>query len=88
METIVNPLAFALLLTSLYILRFRGWQRPFAVVVYFIFFAAMELVVARYFLPPDAFGPGLGKVCLGLTVPVLLAAFGVWRYERSQGELG
>jgi hypothetical protein len=30
METIVNPLAFALLLTSLYILRFRGWQRPFA----------------------------------------------------------
>lgn len=86
MEAILNPLAFAMLLTSLYILRFRGWDRPLAVAVYFVFFAALEFLATHYFLPPGAFGPGLGMVCLGLTVPVLVAAFLVWRHERRQGE--
>ena len=88
MNTLLNPLAFSLLLTSLYILRFRGWTRPGRVLIYFGFFAAIEIVATRSFLPPGAFGPLLGYVCLGLTVPVLVAAFLVWRYERLQGEAG
>ena len=32
MDSALDGLAFSLLLTSLYVLRFRGWQRPMAVV--------------------------------------------------------
>ena len=87
-ESMLNPIAFAGLLTALYVLRFRGWTRPGRVALYFGFFAALELVATRYFLPPGAFGAGLGYLCLGLTLPVLIAAFLVWRHERVQGETG
>jgi hypothetical protein len=78
----LNSLAFALLLTSLYVLRFRGWQRPAMVAVYFVFFAGLEVIASHYFLPPDAFGTGLGYVCLALTIPVAGASFLVWRHEE------
>jgi len=77
----LNPIAFAILLTSLFVLRFRGWQRPLLVVVYFLFFVGLEIVAARYFLPPGAFGAGLGYVCLALTVPVWIGTFLLWRHE-------
>lgn len=32
MESALNGISFSLLLTSLYILRFRGWKRPLAAV--------------------------------------------------------
>ena len=78
----LNPIAFAILLTSLYVLRFRGWRRPGMVALYFLFFAGLEIIATRHFLPAGAFGPGLGVVCLGLTVPVLTATFLVWRHEK------
>lgn len=81
-----NGFAFALLLTALFILRFRGWNHPLWVGIYFAFFVVLEIVANHYFLPPDAFGPALGYVCLGLTSPVLIAAFLVWRHERIHGE--
>ena len=84
MESVLNPLAFATLLTALYVLRFRGWKRPVAVVGYFLFFAALE-IGATQLLPPGAFGPGLGILCLALAVPVLVAAYLVWRQEERQG---
>ena len=86
-EHALNSLSIALLLTSLYVLRFRGWKRPFAVFVYFIFFAVLEVVASRYFLPPGAFGPAVGYVCLGLTLPVLVAAYLVWRQEKRFDEI-
>ena len=85
MESVLNPLAFAILLTALYVLRFRGWRRPLAVAGYFVFFAALEVGAARL-LPPGAFGSGLGILCLALSVPVLVAAYLVWRQERRHGE--
>jgi len=87
MESFLNPIAFATLLTALFILRFRGWKRPLAVVGYFGFFAALEIGAAQL-LPPGAFGSGLGILCLSLAVPVLIAAYLVWRQEKRQGELG
>lgn len=87
MEALWNGVAFATLLTSLYILRFRGWTRPLAVCLYFAFFATLEVVAAKFFLPPGAFGAGLAKLCFGLTVPVLVAAYLVWRHERRHGQL-
>lgn len=86
MEEIVTPVAFAILLTSLFVLRFRGWRRPLLVVVYFMFFAMLEIGASHFFLPPGAFGPGLGYVCSALTVPVLVAAYLVWRHEKRQNE--
>lgn len=83
-DLVLNPIAFATLLTALYVLRFRGWQRPFAVAAYFAFFGALELAAARV-LPPDVFGSAFWILCLGLSVPVLLAAFFVWRAERRHG---
>ena len=85
-EELLNPIAFAVLLTSLYVLRFRAWRTPLVVATYFLFFAILELVASHYFLPPGAFGVGLGYLCLGLTPPVLLAAYLVWRHEKSHGE--
>lgn len=85
MDAVVNGLAFALLLTSLFVLRFRGWTRPWLVGIYFLFFLILEVTASHYFLPPDAFGPWLGYVCLGLTAPVLMAAYLVWRHERLHG---
>ncbi len=86
MQTFLDPIAFATLLTSLWILRFRGWTRPVAAACYFLFFAAVEIVATRFFLPPGAFGPGLGMLCLALTVPVLLAAYLVRRHEIRERE--
>ncbi len=85
-DSILNPIAFSILLTSLYVLRFRGWERPVAVALYFAFFLTLEVVVSHSFLPPEAFGPGLGYVCLGLSLPVVGATFFVWRQERRQAD--
>ncbi len=82
MESALNAISFALLLTSLFILRFRGWKRPIAVMAYFTFFVVLETVASRYFMPPGAFGSGLAIVCFGLTVPVLGAAYLIWRNEQ------
>ena len=83
MESILNPIAFSILLTSLFVLRFRGWQRPVHVACYFAFFATLEIGATRYVLPPGALGSGLGYLCLALTVPVLIAAYLIWRLERA-----
>ena len=86
MESTLNAISFALLLTSLFVLRFRGWKRPIAVSLYFAFFAVLELGASHYFMPPGAFGSGLAIVCFALTVPVLAAAVLVWRHEQRHGE--
>ena len=86
MESALNGFSFALLLTALFILRFRGWQRPISVVLYFTFFVVLEVVASHYFMPPGAFGSWLAVVCFGLSVPVLIAAYLVWRHEQRHGE--
>ena len=88
MESILNGLSFALLLTALFVLRFRGWKRPFMVVVYFLFFLVLEGVASTLFMPPGAFGPGFAILFFGLTVPVLVAIYLLWRHERAEGEAG
>lgn len=86
MESLVNPLGVGLLLAALYMLRFRAWRRPALVVAYFAFFTTLEWVAARYFLPPGALPETIGWVCLGLTVPVLVATWLVRRHEHNQHE--
>ena len=81
----LNGFAFALLLTSLFILRFRGWKRPGMVIAYFVFFAILEMTASHFFLPPDEIGSELAWVCFGLTLPVWVAIYLIRRHERSQG---
>jgi hypothetical protein len=88
MESVLNGLSFAVLLTSLYVLRFRGWKTPRLVVLYLLFFASLEIIASHYCLPPGAFGPWLAIACFGLTIPVSIAAFLVWRHERHHREDG
>lgn len=84
----LNGFAFALLLTSLFVLRFRGWTRPRHVIGYFAFFAALEMVANHYFFPAGALGPEVAVVCFALTVPVSIAAWVLWRHEKTQAARG
>ena len=84
MTSIVNPLGFGVLLTSLFVLRFRAWRRPATVVVYFLFFTGLEWGAAQ-FMPPGGLPDAIGWLCLGLTLPVLVATYFVWRAERADG---
>ena len=62
-------------------LRFRGWTRPLLSASYFAFFATLDFVAMHWFVPPGAFGPALGALCLGLTVPAVVAIVLVRRHE-------
>ena len=87
MESAINGLAFTMLLTSLFVLRFQGWKRPVMVGFYFLFFLVLEVSASHFFLPPGAFGPGLAYVCFGLTVPVSISAYLVYRHEKRHNTL-
>jgi len=88
MDSLVNPIGFGALLTALYVLRFRAWRRPVLVVAYFAFFATLEWLAARFFMPPGALPDAVGWLCFGLTVPVLVATVLLWRAERSARRCG
>jgi hypothetical protein len=85
-DAIVNPVGFGLLLSSLYMLRFRAWRRPVLVVVYFAFFTSLEWIAARHFMPPGALPNAVGYLCLFLSLPVLVATVLVWRQEQREHE--
>ena len=86
MESLINPIGVGLLLSALYMLRFRAWRRPVMVVANFAFFTSLEWIAAHYFLPPDALPSAIGWLCLALTVPVVVATILVRRQERLHGE--
>lgn len=85
MESFLNPIGVGVLLSALYMLRYRAWRRPVMVVAYCAFFTSLEWVAARFFLPPGALPPVIGWLCLALTIPVLVATWVVWRNERRHG---
>jgi hypothetical protein len=53
------------------------------VVFYFVFFAALEMAVSHFALPPGAMGPEVAWVCIGLTLPVWVAIVLLYRHERA-----
>jgi len=81
---VFNAFAFALLLSSLFALRFRQWGRRSTVALYFGAFFLLELGANHFFIPPGALGAEIGWLCLGLTLPVLVATLLVRRYESGQ----
>ena len=86
MTSLLNAAGIASVLTALFALRYRDWaSRRFLFAYYWVIFG-LEFVLSWKFLPPGAFGPEVGVVCLALTVLVCAAIYGVKRYERNQGQ--
>ena len=83
MVAFINATGFASLLTALFAMRFRFWGSPLILVAYFAVFFGLEIAVSLWVLPPDAFGPEIGILCLCLTVVVSAAVYGLRRYERG-----
>ena len=82
----INATGIAAVLTALFALRFRTWRSPRTLVLYFVFFFCIEFVVSHWVLPPDAFGPEIGFICLGIAGLVSAAIAGLDWYERQTGE--
>ena len=83
MTDLAVALAFALLLTAIFALRFRRWGNPGILTAYFLFFAAVEWIASRLLLPPGAIGIELAFVCSGLALLIMVATYFVRRYERE-----
>ena len=82
----INATGIAAVLTALFSLRYRLWRSPRVLFAYFGFFFVVEFVVAAWILPEDTFGSALGWVCLAIASLVVIATYGVDRYERANGE--
>jgi hypothetical protein len=80
---LLTALATAMLLTSLFALKFRYWGRPRLLAGYFVFFGALEWVGYHYFLPEDAMGPWLAYLFFFLTIPVVGAIVVIRRLEQK-----
>ena len=82
----INAIGIATVLTALFALRFRTWRQPKMLAVYFTFFFATEFAVGQWVLPPQAFGPEVGWVCMVISALTAAAIYGIDRYERSTGQ--
>ncbi len=82
MDSWINATGIAAVFTALFALRYRRWHSPRVLLLYFGGFFCLEFAANYWFLPPGSFGPEVGFVCLGLTVPVCAASYVVARYER------
>ena len=85
---VFNATALAGLLTAMYALRYRVWDRPGPLVAYFSFFFALDLIGAHFFLPPGALGPELGAVCSLALIGILQAIRWVDGQERAARAAG
>ena len=82
----INASGIAAVLTALFALRFRTWRQPRMLLLYFLFFFTTEFVVGKWVLPPNAFGPEVGVVCLVISALTTVAIYGIDRYEKSTGQ--
>ena len=86
-KTFFMTFSFTLLLTSIFALKFRYWNRPKLLAAYFVFFGSLEWIGLHYFLPPDALGYGLAYLFLFLSCAVITAIVLLSRHERKHGHL-
>ena len=84
-EQLLTALATTTLLTSIFALKFRYWNRPKILVAYFILFGAIEGLCHHYFVPDGALGYGLAYLLFALTVPVIIAIMIIIRLEQRDG---
>ena len=85
-EPILTALATTMLLTSIFALKFRYWNRPKLLVAYFILFGIVEFVCHYHFIPRGALGLGLAYLFFFLTIPVVGAIILLSRLEEKAGQ--
>ena len=85
-EQILTALATTTLLTSIFALKFRYWNRPGLLLGYFLLFGVIEGVCHHYFVPTGALGYGLAYLLFALTVPVVVAISVLIRLEKRAGK--
>ncbi len=85
-EQLLTALATTTLLTSIFALKFRYWNRPKLLVGYFVLFGVIEGVCHHYFVPTGALGYGLAYLLFALTVPVIVAILIIIRLEKKAGQ--
>ncbi len=83
-----NAGAIAVLLTALFAFRFRAWNRPVFLTLYFLLFATAEGLLHVWWLPKDGLGPGMGVGAAGLAMVILALGWWMVRAERSAADPG
>jgi hypothetical protein len=86
MASVVVPFSIALLLTSLFAFRFRYWDRPRVLAVYFLGFFALEEIAQSWLLPPGAIPIEVAYICLPLAAVFIGMTFVARRLEASENE--
>ena len=79
----INALAFASVVTAAFTLRYRMWEKPWMVALYFGGFLSIEFLAHNYAMPEVAFGIELAYVCFGLTAALIATTIGVIAYEKN-----
>ncbi len=67
MISILVPFSIVALMTSIFLFRFRTFDKPKYIVGYFTFFFFLELGLEKFILPEGALGIEMAVVCLSLT---------------------
>jgi len=81
-----NGFGIALLLTATFALRFRYWDNPQVLPVYFATSFPIAIVAGHFFVPERAMGIEVALVCIVLTVPILGVIEFFRRREREMDE--
>ncbi len=81
---LVVAVSVASAFTALFAFRYRNWQRPKLLAVYFLGFAALEWTAGRLLLPEGALGIEVAIVCFALAVLFGGATVVARRIEREQ----
>ena len=84
-EAILAALSVTTLLTSMFALKFRYWNRPKLLVAYATVIGVAEWWGHEYIVPPGAFGYWLPILCFGLSVPIIVAIVLLHRHEHRHG---
>ncbi len=83
MLALIVAASVASVFTALFAFRYRTWQRPKLLVVYFLGFAILEWTTARFLLPEGALGIEVAIVCFLLALLFVGATVVVRRLERQ-----
>jgi hypothetical protein len=86
MIDLANGFGIALLLTAAFALRFRYWDNPKVLAIYFSAFFSLELVAGHFFIPKGAMGIEIAVVCIALTLPIVGVIEFFRRRERELKE--
>tara|TARA_B110000037_G_C16972273_1_gene445552 strand:+ start:231 stop:533 length:303 start_codon:yes stop_codon:yes gene_type:complete len=89
MISLFNAVTSALLVTALFRMRFREWDRPKVLIIYFSVVLSLDLAVHLLFIPEGLLSPMLGAIMLCLSGVVFFVTDILIKMEKMEyGEGG